>query len=358
MPKNKKINVYVVCGGKSGEHEVSIVSALSVMKALDKKKYNIIPVGITKTGQWMIGVGVVKALQSGRFNKKLALKNFNNLSGVVFPVLHGTYGEDGKIQGLLEILNLAYVGGEVLGSAIAMDKVVQKQLVQQVGLPVVNYDWFYKADWQKSAAVILRRLTVLKFPLFVKPANLGSSVGISKANNKNELLKAIKLALKFDDKIIVEEGIIKPRELQCGVLGNSDPQASIVGEVVPMGEFYDFAAKYYDDKTAYYFPAKNLSAGIIKQTQSLSIKTFKLLNLYGLARVEFFLDKKNKLYVNEVNTMPGFTSHSIYPKLWQASGLDYSRLLDKLISLALARHQQKNKLTTDFSSGSDWYKNS
>ncbi|MFA6534133.1 MAG: D-alanine--D-alanine ligase family protein [Patescibacteria group bacterium] len=384
MSRHKKLTIGVLFGGRSGEHEVSIVSAQSVMQALDKKKYTVVPIGITKQGQWLVGRDAVKFLQQGLKlaagnqhalvkpaflladpeEKKLATvaggrgaAHFGNGYGidVFFPVLHGTYGEDGTIQGLLEMANKAYVGCGVLGSAVGMDKIIQKKILQQAGLPVGPYDWFLKSAWQKNRSVILRRLAKFGYPLFIKPANSGSSVGISKAHNRPELVKAINLAARFDRKIIVEKAIRKPRELQCAVLGNDRPRASAIGEVAPKNEFYDFAAKYYDDQTAYYFPAQNLSQKLIKKTQEISLQVYQALDLSGMARVEFFLSG-GKLYVNEANTIPGFTSHSIYPKLWGISGLSYPKLLDELIRLALERHQEKNNLTTDFSSGSDWYK--
>ncbi|MBI5621966.1 D-alanine--D-alanine ligase [Candidatus Falkowbacteria bacterium] len=382
---SKKITVGVIFGGCSGEHEVSIASAQSVMKALDRTKYVVVPIGITKTGQWLTGSGAIKFLQQGlrlsarthpALNAKATFllpdpqekklittqtsRGVERLTpgeniDVFMPILHGTYGEDGTIQGLLEMANKPYVGCGVLGSAVGMDKVIQKKILREAGLPVGPFDWFLKSEWRKSSSNILRRLQTLRYPLFVKPANLGSSVGISKVNNQKELIKAINLAAKFDRKIIVETGIKKPRELQCAVLGNDQPAASAIGEVVPQNEFYDFAAKYYDDKTAYYFPAQHLNKKQIAEARALAIKAFQALDMSGMARVEFFLSGK-KLYLNEVNTIPGFTSHSIYPKLWEVSGLSYARLLDELIRLALERYNEKQQLSTDFSSGSDWYK--
>lgn len=357
--KNKKLTIGVIFGGRSGEHEVSLVSAVSVIKNLDRKKYLVVPIGISREGRWLFNQPLSKlkkGVKKGEGDILLSNKLIKKVD-VFFPVLHGTFGEDGTIQGLFEMINKPYVGAGVLGSATAMDKVIQKELAKAVGLPIVKYDWFLKSDWLKNRLNILRRLDKLKYPLFVKPVNSGSSVGVSRAGDKKELVKAINLAAKFDRKIIVEQGVKNPRELQCAILGNDAPLASVIGEVVPKNDFYDFAAKYYDDKTEYYFPAKNLTKKQSEAARQLALTAYRSLDLNGLARVELFL-ASGKIYLNEINTMPGFTGHSIYPKLWEASGLAYPRLLDKLIELALMRYEEKSLLTTDFKSGSNWYKES
>ena len=324
-------------GGASGEHEVSLVSARSVMESLDKNKYEVIPVKISKNGLWPKNLLILPEPARQKFD-------------VVMPVMHGTYGEDGKIQGLLETANLAYVGCGVLGSAAAMDKIIAKQLFSQVGLKNTAYQYFTKKQWQKDKAKILISLRKLGYPVFVKPANLGSSVGISKAKNKNKLITAVNLAASYDRRIIVERAVKNAKEIECAVLGNDDPRASIPGRVIPADEFYSYKDKYIDDKTGFEIPAK-LPKKVIRQIQQMAILAFKALDLSGLARVDFLLDKNNNIYLNEVNTMPGFTKISMYPKLWAKSGLPYERLLDKLIELALERHRQKNSLKTSYKEG-------
>ncbi|NUM25400.1 MAG: D-alanine--D-alanine ligase [Candidatus Buchananbacteria bacterium] len=379
---SKKIKVGVIFGGRSGEHEVSIVSAVSVMKALDKKKYQVIPIGITKEGRWISGNQAVYFLKEGMRQlpfksifapdptekslmniKTSSLKSTSNFKptmteiDVVFPLVHGTYGEDGKLQGLLEMANIAYVGSEVLGSALAMDKVVQKQLTDLAGLPSVRYDWFFKKEFKNNRSKIISRLEKkLGYPMFTKPANLGSSVGIGKCHNRKELINGIIDALKYDRKIIVEQGIEDIREIEVSVLGNDKPKASVPGEIISSNEFYDYDAKYVDGKSQAVIPAR-LPKKTIKEIRLIAEMAFRALNLSGLARVDFLVKKKNhKVYLNEVNTIPGFTSISMYPKLWEASGLSYSKLLDQLIDLALERHREKNSLATSYQPKEDWYK--
>lgn len=354
-------------GGKSGEHEVSVISAASVIKALDRKKYEVIPIGITKTGKWISGTQTIKILKSQNSHKLLekillpdpnqkslvAIKN-NHFSyqkplDVIIPILHGTYGEDGKIQGLLELADIPYVGAGVLGSAMGMDKIVMKQLFQQAGLLTPQFIYFTSNQWPKKKLAIVREVgKKLKYPLFVKPANLGSSVGINKAKNKNELIENINEACQFDRRIIIEQAVANIREIECAVLGNDEPLASVPGEVVPGDEFYSYKDKYIDNKSQLIIPA-NLNKKLTGQIQQASIKVFKLLDLAGMARVDFFLENNKKLFINEVNTIPGFTSISMYPKLWEASGLPYAKLLDTLIKLALERHRQKQRLKTSYS---------
>ncbi len=368
----KKLRVGVIFGGQSGEHEVSLVSAASVIRALNKKFYQIIPIGISKKGQWFASGDPLRALKENNLsltNPALPVinpttKTFLRVGereiklDVAFPVLHGTYGEDGRIQGLFEMANLAYVGSGVLGSALGLDKVVQKQLFQSTGLPVVKFLWFLENSWLKDHTAILKMINQkLTYPLFVKPANLGSSVGISKVHHPEDLTKAIKLASRFDRKIIVEQGVKNAREIECSVLGNDEPcVAKTIGEVIPSGEFYDYEAKYIDGRSKLIIGAK-LPRRVAKTIKSLALKAYQTLDSSGLARVDFLVQKKtNKIYLNEINTLPGFTSISMYPKLWEQSGLTYSKLLDQLIKLARERQAAKDKLTRSFNSRSDWYK--
>ncbi len=355
----KKIKIGVILGGRSGEHEVSLVSAESVMKALDRKKYDIVPIGITKRGEW-----VTKKSKLLELFKQGKIKNGSRLPpeiltkvDVVFPVLHGTYGEDGTIQGLFEMLNLPYVGAGVLGSAVGMDKVVQKQLCEQARLPIVKYVWFIKGEWTKKRVNVLRHIEkTLKYPCFIKPANMGSSVGISKAKNRRELTDGINLAAKYDKKILIEEAVSNVREIECSVLGNDNPIASVPGEVISSGEFYDYDAKYVDGRSRTVIPAE-IPKKMAETIRSLACQVFRVTNCLGMARVDFLLNnKRQKIYVNEINTIPGFTSISMYPKLWQASGLSYSDLLDNLVNLAIRQFKEKQKLQMGYKPKKKWYR--
>lgn len=373
----RKIRVGVIFGGRSAEHEVSLVSAASVINALDKKKYEVLPIGITSDGRWLSSPEALKLLRE-RANiaalpehilvpdprKKGLVQLHNNavegsahLIDVAFPVLHGTFGEDGTIQGLFELADIPYVGAGVLGSAVGMDKVVQKQLLRQAGIPVVPDEWFSWQEYQKNAKKIVASIERrLRYPCFVKPANLGSSVGISKAHNKRELLRAIDLAGEYDTKIIVERGVEHAREIECSVLGNDDPIASLPGEIIPSNEFYDYDAKYVDGKSTSVIPAR-LPKRIVANIQRYSIECFRVLNCEGMGRIDFLVQRRtNKIFLNELNTIPGFTSISMYPKLWQASGLTYSALLDRLVELALDRHRRRSLLKTTYQPKSDWFK--
>lgn len=341
----QKLIVAVLFGGRSGEHEVSLVSARSVINALDKKKYDVKLVGITKTGKWISGNNSL-ALLEVKSGKLLLGKNQINIISenkidVVIPILHGPYGEDGTIQGLLEMADIPYVGSGVLGSAVGMDKIAMKMIFQANGLPICKFQWFLRTEWKKNKSGIIKNIEKeLGYPCFVKPANSGSSLGISKAHNKKELMKSIKLAVEYDRRILVEQGV-NCREVECSVLGNDNPKASILAEIIPGKEFYDYEAKYTDGLSQAIIPAK-LSKVIVKKLQDLSCKTFKVLDLAGMARVDFFIRKENnEILLNEVNTIPGFTNISMFPKLWEASGIKYSRLLDILIELALRRHREK-----------------
>ena len=356
----KKLRIGVLFGGRSGEHEVSLRSAASILKAIDPKKYDLVPLGITPQGRWLAGppaqslLSGTLALEAG--TDSLALPALTGVD-VIFPILHGTFGEDGTIQGLLELADLPYVGSGVLGSAAGMDKDVMKKLFAAAALPqtphvtVLRTD--YRADPKKTQRLIEKSLT---YPLFVKPANLGSSVGISKVHDRSELTAALDLAASFDRKLVIEQGVggpgAKPRELEVAVLGNDTLEASVVGEIVPAKEFYDYEAKYQlsgPDESVSIIPAK-LSAAEQKQIRTMALAAFRACDCAGLARVDFLMEpatrgSKTAIFLNEINTMPGFTSISMYPKLWQASGLPYKALIDRLIQLALERHGEKQATT-------------
>lgn len=361
MIKLKKIKVGIIFGGRSGEHEVSLVSATSVINALNKNKYEITQIGITKTGQWVSGENCLELLKNKQdskipkfiFTPDIKTKKLD----VIFPVLHGPFGEDGTIQGLLELANIPYVGCGVLGSAVGMDKIIQKQLYAQNELPIGKWTWLSKKELKKSENEWLDKIIQkIKFSMFVKPANMGSSIGINKSHNKKEFIEHIIEAGKYDRKILIEESIEDAREIEISILGNDDPQASVPGEIIPSGEFYDYNAKYVDAQSKVIIPAK-LPQKTIKELQKIAIKAFKVLDCQGMARVDFLVKRKtNKIYINEINTIPGFTSISMYPKLWEASGLSYSKLMDNLIKLAFERHQEENKLATSYQPKKDWHK--
>jgi D-alanine-D-alanine ligase len=356
---NQRLRIGVLFGGRSGEHEVSLASAASVIRGLDPGKYEAVPIGITKEGHWRIGAEAQKllpeVLRGGQAVMMTAdptdaslipLGGNGNAAGqkldVIFPVMHGTFGEDGTIQGLLELAGLPFVGAGVLGSAIGMDKDVAKRLLQVAKIPVVPWITVHRHQWEQNPKRVQRSIEAkFKYPVFIKPAALGSSVGMSKVHSRAELGPALDLACEFALKVLVEKAMVA-REIEVSVLGNNDPRASIPGEIVPHREFYDYTAKYLEDGTALLIPAK-LKAGQIKTIQALAIATFRALELSGMARVDFFLEKRagGKLYLNEVNTIPGFTSISMYPKLWEASGIPFRALLDKLIALALELHAEK-----------------
>ena len=359
----KKIRLGILFGGRSGEHEVSLTSAASLMKALDPAKYEVVPIGITREGKWLVGSAADKVLpgvlEHGRpvipsvdpsgpalisLDSQLARPRHSAAGiDVIFPVLHGTFGEDGTVQGLLELAGIPYVGAGVLGSAAGMDKDVMKKLFRDAGLPVVPWILVSRRAWESARTPILRRISrELRFPLFVKPANLGSSVGISKVRNVRELPAALDLAAEYDRKILVENGV-DAREIECAVLGNEQPRASVPGEIVPVNEFYDYEAKYIKEGSELIIPAK-LTSRQAKLVQTYSIRAFQATDCEGMARVDFLLDRRTgKLYVNEINTMPGFTPISMYPKLWEASGVPYPQLVDRLIELALARQREKSR---------------
>jgi len=392
----KKLRVGILFGGRSGEHEVSLLSAASVFNAIDKDKFEVVLIGITKEGHWLTASNAERLLKGmpaeheerhlragdPDFTPGAAVlakgeaaivppepKSFGALTpfqtevspalarrssdrainvDVIFPVLHGTFGEDGTIQGLLELADLPYVGAGVLGSAAGMDKDIMKSLFRAAGLPIVRHVTVLRTVWESEPKKVQMLIeSELKYPVFVKPANLGSSVGISKAHDRKELGPAIAEAAKFDRKIVIEEGVggkrQKAREIECSVLGNDDPKASIPGEIVPSKEFYDYDAKYLDEGSELLIPAK-LTRVETRKIQQLATSAFKAVDCSGLARVDFLMDAKTRrLYVNEINTMPGFTAISMYPKLWAASGLGYPQLIEKLIQLALERHKDKQR---------------
>ena len=388
-----KLRVGVLFGGRSGEHEVSLLSAASVIEAIDKSKYEVVPIGITKQGRWVTAAHAERLLQGKHESErhlragdpaatgpaavlakgegiivppepltqeKQPLAPFEESAAeggrathaiavdVIFPVLHGTFGEDGTIQGLLELADLAYVGAGVLGSACGMDKDVMKRLFAAARLPMVKHVTVLRSEWERGPKAVRRAIEKkLRYPVFVKPANLGSSVGISKVHGGRELAAAMDDAGAYDRKIIVEQGVGgnqgKAREIECSVLGNDQPQASVAGEVVPCKEFYDYAAKYLEEGSELHIPAR-ITKAQQKKVQELAVAAFRAVECEGLARVDFLMDPRSgKIYVNEINTMPGFTSISMYPKLWAASGISYPQLIDRLIQLGLERHAEKKK---------------
>jgi len=354
--EKKRLRVGVLFGGRSGEHEVSLASATSVIRGLDPDKYEAVPIGITKEGHWLIGAGAQKMLPEVlRGGQRVmmtadptdaALMPLDRSGGgtrldVVFPVMHGTFGEDGTIQGLLELAGLPFVGAGVLGSAIAMDKDVAKRLLQAAKIPVVPWVAVPRTQWEQDPAGVEQTVeNKFQYPVFVKPATLGSSVGMTKVHSREELAPALNLAAEFAQKILVECAMFA-REIEVSVLGNSEPAASVPGEIVPHREFYDYAAKYLEEGTQLLIPAK-LKPTEVKKFQKLAVDAFRALELSGMARVDFFLEKEGgKIYLNEANTIPGFTSISMYPKLWEASGIPFRELIDKLIELALEQHREK-----------------
>lgn len=378
---DNKIRVGLVYGGKSGEHEVSLSTALAVIQAFDHDKYEVHPFYITKQGEWRSGpvlTGPVEskelltfaedpaqAGQPGQLASPSGAPALAPIFGradtpdsgaagqgqaldVVFPLLHGTYGEDGTLQGLLEMANIPYVGAGVLASAVGMDKALMKKVFAQEGLPQCVYRHFTRAQWEKDKPFFLMEIEVaIGYPCFVKPANLGSSVGISKAKNRDELTKAIQIAFKYDRKVVVEEAV-DAREVEVGVLGNDQPAASVPGEIIPSSEFYDYKAKYTDGQSSLVIPAE-LTPEQTEELRELAVRAFLAVDGSGLSRVDFFVGKADgRILINEINTMPGFTPFSMYPLLWKESGKPYRELLDDLIRLALERHQEKQKLQYSF----------
>lgn len=362
----RKIRVGIVFGGRSGEHEVSLASARSVLAALDRTRYEPVAIGITRDGKWLLADSPDRMLahnaqsalpEAGDRMTELApgalvrrspgpiTSTEHSVADVIFPVLHGPYGEDGKVQGLLEMGNVPYVGSEVMASALAMDKEKMKTVFAADGLPQVPYILIRKRDWRQDGEQCIHAVeSVLQYPVFVKPCNLGSSVGISKADSRDELGTALEWAARYDRRLIVEQGI-DAREVECGVLGNDDPQASVVGEIVAHRNFYDYEAKYTAGLADLIIPA-NVSPEQSREIRRLAIQAFTAIDASGLARVDFFIRRDTgEILINELNTMPGFTATSMYPKLWAASGLSYDELIDRLIQLAFERHTERQKFS-------------
>lgn len=362
--KQKKITVGILFGGKSAEHEVSLQSARNIVEAIDKTKYNVVLIGIDKTGKWLLNKDTSKFLLNSQNPKLIALNKENGTAvslipqsngslslerssedagkiDVVFPILHGPFGEDGTVQGLLKLAGVPFVGASVLGSAVGMDKDVMKRLLRDAKIPIGKF--LVLRDGEKISFNTVAK--TLGLPFFVKPANMGSSVGVNKVSNAKEFSKAIAEAFLFDHKVLLEENIVG-REIECSVLGNDKPIASTVGEIIVHKDFYSYEAKYIDEQGASLAIPAKLSKQTIKEVQKLAVATFKALGCEGLGRVDFFLKKNGKILVNEINTMPGFTSVSMYPKLWEKSGIPYAKLIDMLIALALERFEKEGKLKT------------
>lgn len=360
-----KMKLGLLYGGKSAEHKVSLQTALAVTKALDFTKFEIYPVYITSEGTWVTGNQLTEPAQTVQeltlsSNEAMTPASLNTSLfpeatatsprqfDVIFPLLHGPNGEDGTVQGMLEILNLPYVGNGVLASSAGMDKVIMKNVFAQAGLPQVKYVWFTRKQWEANEAKAYDQVeTSLGYPCFVKPANLGSSVGISKCNSKEELREAFKEAFQFDRRIIIEEGVTA-REIEIGVLGNDEPQCSVAGEIIPKDvAFYDYKAKYEDGSTGLVIPA-DLSEDKYEELKELAITAFQSLDCSGLVRADFFLTSDGKFYINEVNTMPGFTPFSMFPLLWKETGVEYPQLIEKLVHLALERYEEKQQIKHSF----------
>ncbi|PYS61109.1 MAG: D-alanine--D-alanine ligase A [Acidobacteria bacterium] len=372
MPK--KLRIGVIFGGRSGEHEVSVRSARSVIEAIDKSKYEVVPIAISKEGNWLAPAAAAELLPKktrrllssrarGGPKEDVAIIGDPSRSGlmrldsdessepldVVIPVLHGTYGEDGTIQGLLEMAAIPFVGCGTLASACGMDKVVMKALFRDAGLPICNYIWFLRSEWEAASDKVSRRVVrQIGFPAFVKPANLGSSVGVSKANDKTSLAKAIDLAARYDRKIIVEE-LVDGREIECAVIGNDDPQASLPGEYVVHDEaarFLDYTEKYSSTGHVDFVVPARVSKATAKKIQQMAVKAYQAIDASGLSRVDFFLKLDGSLMVNEVNTLPGLTDVSGFPKMWEASGIPFPRIIDQLIEFAIERHRERARNET------------
>ncbi len=373
-----RIRVGVLFGGQSGEHEVSLASARSVMEAMDREKYEILPIGITKEGRWIASGNPLDALAAGEMGATervaflpdpsqrglvrldagtvveeadSALAHLQDMD-VVIPVLHGTFGEDGTVQGLLELAGMPYVGADVLSSALAMDKIVFKSVLRGVGLPVVDYVAVKRRDWRNDPATTISAIEErLTYPLFTKPANMGSSVGVSKCRDRDELRAGLGEAARYDRKLLVELAVPRPREIEVSVLGNDEPIASVPGEILPSREFYSYRAKYLDrgeDASELLIPAP-LSADMSERVQEMALQAYRAIDCCGMARADFLLSaQSDELYVNELNTIPGFTSISMYPKLWEQSGVPYSELIDRLIDLAFERHRDRAQSETSY----------
>ena len=366
----RRIRLGVIFGGRSGEHKVSLMSARSVLSVLDIEKYDITQIGIDHDGKWWSGENALEALENGNTNNLYRVfllpepgntvlfrrstsgdteivKPITDLD-IVFPVLHGTFGEDGTLQGFFEMADVAYVGAGVLGSSVGMDKGIFKDVMRSNSIPVVDWITCSRKDVANGVKAIIEKCEALApYPLFIKPANLGSSVGITKAKNRSDLLEGIMDAARYDRRILIERGL-NAREIEVSVIGNEDCHASIPGEIKPSDEFYSYKAKYLDGKSELFIPAP-IPEELTERIREMAVKTYRAIDCAGLARVDFLIEKDtNELYLNEVNTIPGFTSISMYPKLWEAGGLSYVDLIDKLINLAFERKQERNKSKRTF----------
>jgi len=370
----KKIRLGIIFGGRSAEHEVSLMSARSVLQAINKEKYDVTLIGISKAGKWIAGHDPLKALAAGNLTemseaallgepgkRELLVLDHGGKPGeravqlssiaeldVIFPLLHGPYGEDGTMQGLLELADLPYVGAGVLGSALAMDKGVCKEVLRANGIPVVDWLMALRVEIEHDPETVARRAEAkFAYPIFTKPANLGSSVGVVKAHNRAELMAGLKESARYDRRVLVERGL-NPREIEVSVLGNDDPIASVPGEIIPRREVYDYQAKYFDENSELVIPAA-ISPQTAERARDYAVRAFKAIDGAGLARVDFLLDKDSgELYLNEINTIPGFTQISMYPKLWEASGLSYGDLIDRLVELALERQAEKDRTVKQY----------
>jgi D-alanine-D-alanine ligase len=370
----KKLRIGVIFGGRSGEHEVSVRSARSVIEAIDKSKYEVVPVAITKEGKWLAPVAAAELLPAetqrklsaqilGADRGDVAIVGDPSRSGlmtlgdgarekpldVVFPVLHGTYGEDGTLQGLLEMASIPFVGCGTLASACGMDKVAMKALFKEAALPICRHTWLLRTQWEDDRQKVLRRIKrEIGFPCFVKPANLGSSVGVSKAPDTSSLAKGIDLAARYDRKIIIEE-LVDAREIECAVIGNDEPRASLPGEYVIHEEsarFLDYTEKYANTGNVEFIVPARLSKSLIKRIQKMAATAYKSIDASGLSRVDFFLKPNGELLVNEINTLPGLTDVSGFPKMWEATGIPFARVIDELIELAIERHRERSRNET------------
>jgi D-alanine-D-alanine ligase len=357
---SSKRRIAILFGGRSAEHEVSVISAGAVQRALDPDRYDPLFIGITREGAWHLldappalepGAGALPAVRAEAGLEIELARGSGAVVGrdgsqreidVAFPLVHGPYGEDGTIQGLLELAGVPYVGAGVLASAVGMDKAVQKTLFTAAGLPVMAHQVVHEREWEEDAEAVEARAADLGYPLFAKPATLGSSIGITKVTEPGELQAAIEEALRHSPKAVLERSAEGAREIECAVLGNDDPVASVPGEIVPPGDFYDYRAKYLDDQTQLIVPAE-LAPEVVEEIQRLGVAAFRAIDCAGMARVDFFVWDPQRVVVNEINTIPGFTPASMYPKLWEASGLSYPRLIDRLVELAVERHERERK---------------
>jgi len=371
-----KLRIAVIFGGRSGEHEVSLMSARSVIAALDPEKYEIFPVGITHAGNWFVGENVLEALEQGKTESLdhafifpepdhpglYAIRNISSRSGaertqhvkltdldVIFPVLHGTFGEDGTMQGLFELADVAYVGAGVVGSAVGMDKGIFKDVMRANDIPGVDWIILRRSEIEQDMGAVIRKAEALgAYPLFTKPANLGSSVGISKCSNRSDLGEGLMEAASFDRRILIERGLVDVREIEVSVLGNDNPIASVCGEVLPSREFYSYESKYVDGTSGLVIPAE-IPAEISDRIRDLAVRAYKAIDCAGMARADFFLEKgTNRVMLNELNTLPGFTSISMYPKLWNVTGVSYPELVDRLIRLAIDRKAERDRTVREF----------